>query len=127
MRNESGDAENLTQSRHFLKTYFMLNNKKSLLQRARIAMVAIVTIVGISGAFAMTPHHNGTLQTWGVLQTNATTYVVTALGPNEHCVDDPDRVCTVKSSATPNPTTHEIPISTASDPIPGDFSNASTK
>lgn len=87
----------------------MLNNKKSLLQRARIAMLAIVTIIGIGGAFAMTPRNSAALQTWGVLQTNASTYVVTAVTAGSTC-NVSSRICEVRSDATPNPMTKEIPI-----------------
>ncbi len=85
----------------------MLNNKKGLLQRARIAMVAIVTIIGISGAFAMSPHRSADSQTWGVLQTNASSYVVTAITANSFC-DGAAKICKVRSSVSPNPETHEL-------------------
>jgi hypothetical protein len=104
----------------------MLNNKKGLLQRARIAMLAIVTIISVGGAFAMTPKHSNVLQTWGVLQTNASTYVVTAItASTQYDCEFSQKVCTVRSEATPNPMTHEIPISGAEIASDGTFNKAS--
>lgn len=76
----------------------MLNNKKSLLQRARIAMVAIVTIMGIGGAFAMNAPKLQAATTYGVIATNANTYSVTALGPHSKC-NASSSTCEVRSSA----------------------------
>jgi len=90
----------------------MLNNQKSLLQRARIAMVAIVTIMSVGGAFAMNAPKAQALQTWGVLQTNANNYVVTAVTSGSFC-EAATRICKVQSTATPDPTTHQIPKSGA--------------
>ena len=99
----------------------MLNNQKSLLQRARIAMVAIVTIMGIGGAFAMNPPKSQVLQTWGVIVTNANTYRVTAVTANSFCDTAIPRICTVKSAATPDPVTHLLQKSDTSSPTSGEF------
>ena len=97
----------------------MLNNKKNLLQRVRIAMVAIVTIMSVGGAFAMAPTHNNALQTWGVLVTNSNSYQVTAVTAGSFCTGTA-RVCTVQSTATPD-ANGDIPKNETSDPKPGIF------
>lgn len=79
----------------------MLNSKKSFLQKARIAMVAIVTIMSLGGAYAMNApkHQSGT--TWGVVMTNANSYQVTALTAHSSCAGA-TRVCKIQSTATPD-------------------------
>ena len=79
----------------------MFNNKKSLLQRVRIAMVAIVTIMGIGGAFAMNAPKTQAAQTWGVLATNANSYHVAAVTANSFC-DAASRACEVRSTSMPD-------------------------
>lgn len=82
----------------------MLNNKKNLLQRVRIAMVAIVTIMSVGGAFAMKAPANRANQTYGAFSLTATGnhYVVTqtAAQPGYNC-DQASTVCTVISSSAP--------------------------
>jgi hypothetical protein len=99
----------------------MLNNKKSLLQRARIAMLAIVTILSISGSFAMTPKHSAALQTWGVLSTNGSSYIVTAITANSFC-DGANAVCKVRSEMAPDEQTGEIAKSDAQE-VPNERGN----
>ncbi|SEM74480.1 hypothetical protein ACRQ5D_31320 [Mucilaginibacter sp. P25] len=79
----------------------MLNNKKSFLQKARIAMVAIVTIMSVGGAYAMNApkHQAGT--TWGVVATTANSYQVTALTANSHC-NSGSTVCEIQTELQPN-------------------------
>jgi|GEM_PF-4141297 len=100
MRNESGQAENLKQSRHHFNHFIMFNNKRSLLVRVRIAMVAIVTILGLSGAYAMTPAQHQDATTWGVVATNANSYEVTAITANSQCLSS-QRICKVHSEVAP--------------------------
>jgi hypothetical protein len=80
----------------------MLNNKRSLLQKVRIAMVAIVTILSIGGAYAMKAPANQAGTTWGVLATNANTYRVTAVTAGSDCDNAPQRACKVNSTAMPD-------------------------
>ena len=79
----------------------MLNNKKSFLQKARIAMVAIVTIMSLGGAYAMNApkHQDGT--TWGVVATNANSYRVTALTANSHC-NSGSSACEISTTTPPD-------------------------
>jgi hypothetical protein len=78
----------------------MLNTKKNLLQRVRIAMVAIVTIMGIGGAFAMkAPAH--TAAEWGIVSTDPTYYYVTNLS-NGFCNEAVATNCSVTSAAMPD-------------------------
>lgn len=73
-------------------------------------MVAIVTIMSVGGAFAMNAPKSQTLQTWGVVATNANTYQVAAITANSFCDDSqPTKICEVQSAATPDPITHLIP------------------
>jgi hypothetical protein len=99
----------------------MFNNKRSLLQRVRIAMVAMVTILGIGGAFAMNPPQDKAMQTWGVIVTNANSYVVTATTANSFCDSSSPRTCTVQSAVAPDPVTHELQKSDTSSPTIGEF------
>jgi len=77
----------------------MLNNRKSLLQKARIAMVAIVTIIGFSGAFAMAPHHENASQTYGVIQTVSGGWLVTSSAGD---CNGTTSTCKVVSSVPPD-------------------------
>jgi anti-sigma-K factor RskA len=79
----------------------MLNSKKSFLQKARIAMVAIVTIISLGGAYAMNSpkHQSGT--TWGVVQTNANSYQVTAVTDHSACTGTM-RICKIQSATAPD-------------------------
>jgi len=80
----------------------MLNSKKSFLQKARIAMVAIVTIMSIGGAYAMNApkHQSGT--TWGVVSTTANNYQVTAVTAHSQCATDPSAVCKITTTTPPD-------------------------
>jgi hypothetical protein len=81
----------------------MYNKKKSLLARMRIAMMAIVTILGIGGAFAMQkPQHNAA-QTYGVLSTapDDSGWIVTA-SSSGLCASAPARTCKVVSEVEPD-------------------------
>jgi hypothetical protein len=81
----------------------MLNNKKNLLQRVRIMMVAIVTIMGIGSAFAMkAPSSLAT--TWNVVATVGNDYVVTASAGS--CNFNPETACTIKSEVAPDSQNH---------------------
>jgi hypothetical protein len=79
----------------------MLNNKKNLLQRVRIAMVAIVAIMSIGGAFAMKAPEHKLSSTYGVASTDPTYYHVTA-ATNYTCDTAPTKVCTITTSAMPD-------------------------
>ena len=98
----------------------MLNNKKNLLQRVRIAMVAIVTIMSVGGAFAMNAPKAQAMQTWGVLVTNASSYHVTAVTAGSGCDLAPAKACEVRSAATPD-ASGNIPKSGATIVINGSF------
>lgn len=65
-------------------------------------MVAIVTIMGIGGAFAMSPPKSQVLQTWGVISTSANSYNVTAVTANSLCNSPAIPACEVRSAATPD-------------------------
>ncbi|WP_179412691.1 hypothetical protein HDF19_12930 [Mucilaginibacter sp. E4BP6] len=78
----------------------MLNNKKNLFQRVRIAMVAIVTIMSVGGAFAMkVPHHKASVS-WGVVSTDANFYHVTAASTGD-CLQGA-KACIVTSTVMPD-------------------------
>lgn len=79
----------------------MLNSKKSFLQKARIAMVAIVTIMSLGGAYAMNAPKHQDSTTWGVVSTSANAYKVTALTPTFGCSQS-TRVCTITSAVAPD-------------------------
>jgi hypothetical protein len=78
----------------------MLNNRENFLQRVRIAMIAIVTIMSVGGAYAMkAPAHTDAV-TYGVIATVGNSYHVTASAGR--CNADPSPACKVSSSATPD-------------------------
>ena len=64
-------------------------------------MVAIVTIMGIGGAFAMKAPAHQTSKTWGIVATVGNSYKVATLSSGT-CDSDPTPNCHVISSATPN-------------------------
>jgi hypothetical protein len=97
----------------------MLNNKKSFLQKARIAMVAIVTIMSIGGAYAMNAPKTQSGTTWGVTSTDGSNYVVTALGSNSHC-NSGSQACEI-TSTTPPDSNGEIPMSKSTVSATGTF------
>jgi hypothetical protein len=84
----------------------MLNNKKNLLQRVRIAMVAIVTIMSVGGALAMKAPSHQSGQTYGTfgLTTTGNHYITTqaAVVAGTYSCNSPTTVpCTVISSVAP--------------------------
>jgi hypothetical protein len=97
----------------------MLNNKKSFLQKARIAMVAIVTIMSLGSAYAMNSPKTQSATTWGVVMTNANSYKVTAVTADSGC-SGTTHICEVVSTATP--VNGILQNSQVSETIPGVFS-----
>ncbi len=92
----------------------MLNSKKSFLQKARIAMVAIVTIMSLGGAYAMNAPKNDGLQTWGVVATVGNHYQVTAVTAGSTCSNPTtSKACQVRSAA-PRDANNMIPTAGAS-------------
>ena len=79
----------------------MLNNRKSFLQKARIAMVAIVTIMSVGGAYAMNAPKQQAGTTWGVVSTLSNAYQVTALTAHSTCTTS-IRVCEIQSTTPPD-------------------------
>ncbi|QEM03719.1 hypothetical protein DIU31_009415 [Mucilaginibacter rubeus] len=98
----------------------MLNSKKSFLQKARIAMVAIVTIMSLGGAYAMNAPKHDALQTWGVIATVGNQYHVTAVTSGSFCDNPSAKACEVRSAATPD-ANNMIPTAGASVKLTGDF------
>jgi hypothetical protein len=108
MRNESGESRKPEKEyAKFIQFNFfkMLNNKKSLLERARIAMIAIVTIMSIGGAFAMKAPTHKSNQTYGTfgLTTTGNHYITTqtAAAPGSYSCNSATTPCTVTSSVAP--------------------------
>lgn len=83
----------------------MLNNQKNLLQRVRVAMVAIVTIMGLGGALAMKAPSHQTSQTYGSfgLTTTGNHYITTesAVAAGSYSCNTSTTACTVISSVAP--------------------------
>jgi hypothetical protein len=83
----------------------MLNKKKNLLQRVRIAMVAIVTIMSVGGALAMKAPSHQANKTYGAFSVTATGnhYVTTqtAVTAGSYSCDAAATPCTVISSVAP--------------------------
>jgi hypothetical protein len=83
----------------------MLNNKKNLLQRVRIAMVAIVTIMSVGGALAMKAPSHRSGQTYGTFSLTATGnhYITTqtAVVVGNYTCESGTTPCTVVSTVAP--------------------------
>lgn len=83
----------------------MLNNQKNLLQRVRIAMVAIVTIMGVGGALAMKAPAHQAGSTYGSfgLTTTGNHYITTpsAVAAGTYSCASSTTACTVISSVAP--------------------------
>ncbi len=81
----------------------MFKNKKSFLQKARIAMIAIVTIMSIGGAYALNAPKAQAGTTWGVVVTNANSYQVEAVTANSFCENPMSTpVCEIRSTTAPD-------------------------
>ncbi|WP_345952983.1 hypothetical protein [Mucilaginibacter sp. PAMB04168] len=78
----------------------MFKNNKSLLQRARIAMLAIVTILGISGAFAMKAPEHKQASTYGVVRATVGGWIVTSAAGD--CDLNLPQTCKVESEQAPD-------------------------
>lgn len=70
-------------------------------------MVAIVTILGLSGAHAMAPAHHQDAVSWGVVGTQGNDYIVTAVTANSFCSSS-DAICKVQSEAMPDQQTGRL-------------------
>ncbi|SFT05080.1 hypothetical protein SAMN04487890_10971 [Mucilaginibacter polytrichastri] len=98
----------------------MLNNKKSFLQKARIAMVAIVTIMSLGGAYAMNAPKQQAGTTWGVVATLSNAYQVAAITAHSTCTTIPAKICKILSTTAPD-ANHEIPKADATVVQRGNF------
>lgn len=82
-------------------------------------MVAIVTIIGIGGAYAMTPPSNQANHTYGVLSTGTNFYHVTT-SSDGMCLSNPSSTCKIVSAATPDANGNILKSAVISS-TPGDY------